>query len=159
MLYLRAGGRRLIMLLLVLLWVVRPAHAQSPSDTSFLSILGALREASFPDKEAIIDRLSQTGHPSVRVALTAFMEDRLFFRNDNQGIVVAKSIDGRSAELELIDPISLKPVGTAPVESLTAINTNNHIRSVLKTTIAHFALASPDAQVRLDAVRHDGIAR
>ena len=151
--YLLEGGRWLFMLLLVL-WGVRSAHAQSPSDATFLSTLGELREASFPDKEAIIDRLSQTGHPSVRVVLTAFMEDRLFFRNDNQSLIVAKSIDGSPPQLELIDPVSLKPAGTAPVESLTVINTNNHLRSVLKTTIAHFALASPDASVRLDAV-HD----
>jgi len=141
-------------MLLLVLWGVRSAHAQSPSDATFLSTLGELREASFPDKEAIIDRLSQTGHPSVRVVLTAFMEDRLFFRNDNQSLIVAKSIDGSPPQLELIDPVSLKPAGTAPVESLTVINTNNHLRSVLKTTIAHFALASPDASVRLDAV-HD----
>ena len=69
---LRGGGQWLFVLLLVL-WGVRAAHAQSPSDASFLSILGELREASFPDKEAIIDRLSQTGHPSVRAVLTAFM--------------------------------------------------------------------------------------
>jgi hypothetical protein len=37
-------------------------HAQSPSDTIPLDT-GELREASFPHKEAIIDRLSQTGHP------------------------------------------------------------------------------------------------
>src|SRR6185436_3686905 len=132
MLTLRRGGQWLFMLLLAL-WGVRTAHAQSPSDATFLSTLGELREASFPDKEAIIDRLSQTGHPSVRVVLTAFMEDRLFFRNDNQAIVVAKSIDGGPPEFELIDPISLKPAGSASVETLTAINTNNHIRSVLKT--------------------------
>jgi len=153
MLTLRRGGQWLFMLLLAL-WGVRTAHAQSPSDATFLSTLGELREASFSDKEAIIDRLSQTGHPSIRVVLTAFMEDRLFFRNDNQNIVVAKTIDGSPPELELIDPVSLKPAGAAPVESLTSINTNNHLRSVLKTTIAHFALASPDASVRLDAV-HD----
>jgi urea transport system permease protein len=146
-------------MLLLALWGVRSAHAQSPSptDTTFLAILGELREASYPDKEAIIERLSQTNHPSVRVVLTAFMEDRLFYRTaekpEDQKIVVVKSTEGDSAVLELIDPVTLKSAGTAPMDSLTGINTNNRLRSVLKTTVAHFALASPESSVRLDAVR------
>jgi len=140
------------MLLLVLL-SVRSVRAQSQTDNNFLSILGELRKASFPDKEAIIDRLSQTGHPSVRVVLTAFMEDRLFFRNDNQTIVIVKSTDGNPAVLDLVDPSSLKSIGTAPMGNLTRIDTNNHLRQVLGTTVAHFALSSPEAGVRLDAVR------
>jgi urea transport system permease protein len=154
---LRGGGQWLFVLLLVL-WGVRGAHAQSASDATFLSTLGELREASFPDKEAIIDRLSQTNHPSVRVVLTAFMEDRLFYRNadkpEDQKIVIVKSTEGDPAVLDLIDPLTLKAAGTAPMDSLTSINTNNHLRQVLATTVAHFALASPDASVRIEAVRN-----
>src|SRR6187455_1254413 len=95
--YLRGGGQWLFMLLLAL-WGVRSAHAQSPSDSAFLSILGELREASFPDKVSIVDRLSQTGHPSVRVVLTALMEDRLFYRTaekpEDQKMVIVKSTEG-----------------------------------------------------------------
>ena len=145
-------------MLLLALWGVRSAHAQSPSDATFLSTLGELREASFPDKEAIVERLSQTGHPSVRVVLTALMDDRLFYRNAekpvDQKIVIAKTVEGSPAVIDLIDPVTLKAAGTAPADSLTGINTNNRLRSVLKTTVAHFSLASPDVQVRLDAV-HD----
>jgi urea transport system permease protein len=154
---LRGGGQWLFVLLLVL-WGVRSAHAQSPTDASFLSILGELREASFPDKEAIIDRLSQTNHPSVRVVLTAFMEDRLFYRTaekpEDQKIVIVKTTEGDPAVLDLIDPLTLKAAGTAPMDSLTSINTNNHLRQVLATTVAHFALASPDASVRIEAVHN-----
>jgi urea transport system permease protein len=154
--HLRGGGQWLFVLLLVL-WGVRAAHAQSPSDAGFLSILGELREASFPDKEAIIERLSQTGHPSVRVVLTAFMEDRLFYRTaekvEDQKIVIVKSTEGDPAVLELIDPVTLKAAGTASMDSLTSINTNNHLRQVLGTSVAHFALASTDESVRLEAVQ------
>src|SRR4051812_3966973 len=137
---LRGGGQWLFMLLLVL-WGVRAAHAQSPSDAGFLSILGELREASFPDKEAIIERMSQTGHPSVRAVLTAFMEDRLFYRTadkpEDQKIVIVKSTEGDPSVLDLIDPLTLKAAGTAPMDSLTSINTNNHLRQVLGTVVAH----------------------
>jgi hypothetical protein len=103
----RKGGQLLLLLLLALLGV-GGAHAQTPNDSNFLSILGELREASYPDKEAIVERLSQTNHPSIRPVLTAFMEDRLLFKNDDQKIFIAKTTEGDPPTLDLIDPISLK---------------------------------------------------
>jgi urea transport system permease protein len=144
------GGHRLFLLLLAF-WGVIPVQAQSPKDASFLSMLGELREASYSDKANIVERLSQTGHPSVSQVLTAFMEDRLYFRNDNQKVVIAKSAEGDP--LSLIDPLSLKDAGSASVDSLTQIGTNNGLRRTLRTTVAHFGLSNPDAAVRLDAVR------
>ena len=58
---------------------------------AFLSTLGELRDASFSDKENIVERLSQSGHPSVRAVLTALLEDRLYFRNSDQKIFIVKS--------------------------------------------------------------------
>jgi urea transport system permease protein len=144
------GGQRLFMLLLAL-WGVVPAHAQSPADVTFLSTLGELREASYGDKEMIVERLGQTGHTSVRVVLTAFLEDRLYFRNSDQKVFVVKTAD--ADPLNLIDPLSLQDAGSAPADGMTKIGTNNGLRSTLRTTVAHFALASPDAAVRLDAAR------
>ena len=68
-------------------------YAQSPSDASFLSTLGELRDATFADKEKIVERLSQSGHPSVRAVLTALLEDRLYFRNSDQKIFIVKAAD------------------------------------------------------------------
>ena len=127
------------------------AQAQASDNASFLSTLGELREAAYADKEAIAERLSQTGHPSVQAVLTAFLEDRLYFRNSDQKVFLVKSAEGDP--FHLIDPISLKDAGSAPADSLTKIGTNNGLRSMLRTTVAHFALSSPDASVRLDAVR------
>ncbi|MCU1334585.1 MAG: urtB, partial [Bryobacterales bacterium] len=138
-------------MLLLAFWGVIAAHAQPPNDATFLATLGELREASYSDKAAIVERLSQGGHPSVRAVLTAFMEDRLYFRNNDQQIVLAKSADGDP--LNLIDPLSLKDAGSAAADSLTKIGTNNGLRRTLRTTVAHFALASPEVSVRLDAVR------
>jgi len=143
------GGQWLFVLLLTL-WG-GPVHAQSPKDASFLSTLGELREATYSDKESIAERLSQSGHPSVRAVLTAFLEDRLYFRNNDQKVFIVKLAD--SDPLNLIDPLSLKDAGSASADSLTKIGTNNGLRSKLRATVAHFALSSPDAAVRLDAVR------
>src|ERR1700704_149349 len=147
--YLPSGGQWLFLLLA--LWVVVPAHAQSPNDASFLSTLGELREATYSDKATIVERLSQGGHPSVRAALTALMEDRLFFRNNDQKVFIVKSAEGDP--LNLIDPLSLKDAGSAPADSLTKIGTNNGLRRSLRTTVAHFGLSSPDVAVRLEAVK------
>ncbi len=55
--------------------------------------------------------------------------------------------------LSLIDPLSLKDAGSVPADSFTKIGTNNGLRSMLRATVAHFSLTSPDASVRLEAVR------
>jgi urea transport system permease protein len=151
------GGWRSFWLLLVLSLGVRFAHAQLPSDNDLLPILGELREAGYADKEAIVEKLTRTGHPSVGPILNAFIEDRLYFRNDDQSIVLIKAAEGdagEAKEFQLLSPVSLKPAGSAPVDSLTKIGTNNRLRRMLRTTAARFGLSSPDAKLRLDAVRN-----
>ena len=145
------SGQRWLNLLLLALWSTLFLKAASPSDATFLSTLGELREASYSDKESIAERLGKTGHPSVRAVLTALMDDRLYFRNSDQKVFVVKVAD--ADPLSLVDPLTLKSVGSAPADSLTKIGTNNALRRVLRTTVAHFALSSPDATVRLDAVQ------
>src|SRR6266852_1968209 len=144
------GGQWLFVLLLTLGGVVA-VYAQSPNDSSFLSTLGELREATYSDKASIVERLSQGGHPSVRAVLTALMEDRLYFRNNDQKVFIVKQSE--ADPLNLIDPLSLKDAGSAPADSLTKVGTNNGLRRMLRTTVAHFALSSPEVPVRLDAVR------
>src|SRR6266516_5952733 len=144
-------GWRWFFIVLLALMCVDVVRAQSPNDTSFLSTLGELREATYSDKANIVERLSQSGHPSVRAVLTAFLEDRLYYRNDNRKVFIGKSAEGDP--LDLIDPLSLKAAGSAPADSLTKIGTNNGLRRTLRTTVAHFALSSPEVAVRLEAVR------
>ena len=143
------GGRWL--LLLLALGGVVSVYPQSPDDANFLSTLGELREATYSDKESIVERLSKTNHPSVRAVLTAFLEDRLYFRNGDQKIFIAKTAD--TDPVDLIDPLSLKASDSAPADGMTKIGTNNGLRGTLRATLAHFALSSPDVSVRMDAVR------
>ena len=147
--YVPSGGRWLMLLLA--LGGVASLRAQSPNDASFLSTVGELRDADYSAKAAIVERISASGHPSTRAVLTALMEDRLYFRNADQKVFIVKMAD--ADPFNLIDPVTLKAAGTASADSVTAIGTNNSLRSLLRTEIAHFALSSPDASVRLDAVR------
>ena len=159
-----SGGRRLFRLLLIALgvvllgvvpWGIVAVRAQSPapssSAASFLATLGELPQASYSDKASIVEKLNHSGNPSVRAVLTAFMEDRLYFRNSDQKVYIAKAAD--ADPLVLIDPLSLKNAGSASADSMTQIGTNNGLRSVLRMAVARFGLSSPDASVRLDAVR------
>ncbi len=149
----RAGVQWLILLLLLAGSISGVAHAQAASDASFLASLGQLRDATYADKETIVEQLIQAGHPNANAALTALLEDRLYFRNSDQKVFLVKSAaDENTTNLNLIDPITLKDAGSASVDDLTKIGTNNHLRSVLQTALARFGLSNSDASVRLAAV-------
>ena len=62
-----------VVLLLLASRSAGPVYAQSPSDATFLATLGELRDATFDDKDKIVDQLAQSGHPSVEAVLTAFL--------------------------------------------------------------------------------------
>jgi urea transport system permease protein len=147
--YLLSGGQ--LFLILLTLWGAVPVRAQSAKDAGFLSILGELREATYDDKATIAERISATGHPSVRAVLSALLQGRLYFRNSDNKVFIVKSAD--ADPLKLIDPLTLKNAGSAPADSMTSIGTNNGLRHKLRMTLAHFSLSSPDASVRLDAAR------
>jgi urea transport system permease protein len=150
---LRSGVQWLFVLLLLAGRSAGPLYAQSPADASFLATLGQLRTASFEDKEKIIDQVAQSGHPSARAVLTAFLEDRLYFRNKDQKIFIAKPGAEDAPVLNLIDPLTLKSAGSASADDLTRILANNHLRRVLQTTLARYGLSSPDASIRLASVQ------
>jgi len=54
-----------------------------------------LRDATFADKDSIIEKLTQSGHPNVRAVLTGLLEDRLYARNDDQKIFPRQVGGGR----------------------------------------------------------------
>ena len=148
------GVQWLLLLLLLASQGAGLVYAQSPSDTSFLATLGELRTASFDEKDKIVDRLAQSGHPSVRTVLTALLEDRLFFRNQDQKVFILKP--GETEDLptyDLIDPLTLKSAGSGPSGDYTKIIANNHLRRVLQTTLARFGLSSKDPSVRLQSAK------
>jgi urea transport system permease protein len=160
-LFLRTGARWLLLLLLLASRGAAPVYGQAPNqssaqlsnDQSFLATLGQLPSATFDDKDKIVDQLAASGHPSVEAVLTALLQDRLFVRNQDQKIFLVKAGEDSASTLDLIDPLTLKPAGSASPDDLTGVVTNNHLRRVLETTLARFGLSNPDASVRLDAVK------
>jgi urea transport system permease protein len=137
----------------VLLLASRSLYAQSLNDASFLVTLGQLCDASFDEKDRIVQQLAQSGHPNARTILVAFLEGRLYFRNQDQKIFLIKPGEEDAPTVGLIDPLTLKAVSSASSDDLTKIITNNRLRRVLETTLARYGLSSSDASVRLEAVR------
>jgi urea transport system permease protein len=139
------------MWLVVAMLVATRVAAQSDND--LLRTLGELREASFLEKEQIVERLSQGGDRRAPQILHAFLEDRLYWRSSDQRVFIAATADDAVPSLPLIDPITLKDAGTALRDQVMPIGTNNRLRKALKTAVARFDLANPDSTVRLNAVK------
>jgi urea transport system permease protein len=139
------------MLLLASFLAAWPAAAQS-ADEQLVGMLAELKDASFPGKESIAERMLEAGHPAGPQVLTALLEDRLYYRKDDGGVVVVESADESLPEIELFDPLTRAAAGALPPSELTKIGTNNRLRRFLRTSLARFALSSPDTGVRLNAV-------
>lgn len=150
--FFRCGGQWLFMLLLAAN-SFGPAYAQSPGDTAFLTSIGALCNASFDEKGKIVEQVAQSGHPSTQPVLSAFLDDRVYCRNQDQRIFLIKPGPEDAPTVNLIDPVTLKDAGSASSEDVTKVVTNNHLRRILQTTLARFGLSSPRASIRLQAVK------
>src|SRR5579871_6191519 len=108
---LRRGVQCLLLLALLATRSVGTAYAQpsaqpSPqpsNDATFLATLGQLRDASFDDKDNIVETIAQSGNPSAEAVLTALLEDRLYARNQDQMVVIAKPGEEGATTLDLID--------------------------------------------------------
>src|SRR4051794_15237389 len=116
-------GRNWFLAGAVALLAVGAAHGQKLDDAGFLSAIGELREASYTDKVSVAQRLIQSRHPRVRAVLTAVLEDRFVFRNDDNRAFLLKSAEGDP--VTLIDPIPLKESGSLAADAVSKVGTNN----------------------------------
>ena len=145
------GGRQPIWPLLAFVLAALPAAAQSPDD-GLRAALARLPGTSFTEKEAVVEQIVATGHRSVLPVLTALLEDRLYERTADQGVVIVRVADESLTAMELIDPVSQQPAGTAPPAALARIGTNNRLRRFVRTAAARFGLENADPAVRREAV-------
>ena len=127
------------------------ASAQTPDDTLRTTLVGLI-DADYPDKEAVVGTLSDAGHPGTRDVLTAFLEDRLYARNADKMVFIVRAAEATDGTFTLVDVVTGRDAGTATTDDLTLIGTNNRLRRLLRTTVARFALANPDAAIRRQAV-------
>jgi urea transport system permease protein len=150
---LRRGAQWLFLALLLASRSAGPLYAQPLSDSGFMAALGELPDAGFDDKYRIVEQLAQSGHPSARAVLAAWLEDRLYCRTQDKKVFLVKPGPEDATTLELIDPLTLKDVGSAPTDTLDKIVANNRLRTILEQMRARFRLLNPEAATRLQAVR------
>jgi urea transport system permease protein len=130
---------------------VRAAPAdEKAADAVFAAGVAALAADNFADKQAAIAAITETRHANARVVLATLLDGKLHFRNSDNRVFIT---DGGESTLALVDPLTLKPSGNAAAEEFTRITTNNSLRKLLRGAVAGFALAEPDASVRLAAVK------
>jgi urea transport system permease protein len=134
-------------LLLIVGMLARPAAAAE--STAFEHALGNLATANFKQKERAAGELLDARHANTRAVLNALLEGNLYYRKDDKRVFIGAAQD---ASLRLQDPLTLSAAGTAEASDYTKITTNNQLRKTLKSALASFDLADPDANVRLAAV-------
>jgi urea transport system permease protein len=113
-------------------------------------LLKQLPTASFSDKKDLIRQLADLHDARVRGVLTALLEGNLYDRSSDDRVFMAQ-LDGD--RVKLTDPLTEGAAGSASPEELSRITVNNSLRKELRVALAQFDLTSPNAGVRLGAVR------
>ncbi len=155
MLHLMSSLRRC--LLAAMLAASLPLHAQeaaaetlAAAPTTFPEALRALGSASLSERGALLDALLATKHPNTAAVLKAWLDDHLHVRDADGAVFITAETD---AGYTLTDPATLAASGPEPAEGFSKVGSNNALRKLLRSAVASFTLGSPDAEVRLGAVK------
>lgn len=133
---------------------VASAEAAPAVPTTFPDVLRALGSASLSERAALLDSLLAARHPNTAAVLKAWLEDHLHVRDaDGAVFITAESDAGDPGSFVLTDPVTLAASGPEPADGFTKVGSNNALRKLLRSAVASFTLGSPDAAVRLGAVR------
>jgi len=122
------------------------AVAEVPAGVA--GVLAAMPEASYSEKEALLQQLVRSGDKAAGPVIHALLEGRLYAREGGGIYITEESAQG----LQLTDAVTLQAAGSASAEQLKKIGTNNSLRKSLKSMSAQLDLASEDAAVRHKAV-------
>ncbi len=167
MIHLMASTRRC--LLAALIAASLPLHAQEPAaettaeasaevvpaaPTTFPDVLRALGGASLSERSALLDALLAAKHPNTAAVLKAWLDDHLHVRDADGAVFITAETDaGNESTFGLTDPVTLAASGPEPAEGFSKVGSNNSLRKLLRSALASFTLGSPDADVRLGAVK------
>jgi urea transport system permease protein len=141
----------LVLLLALLFAVTARAQTTAPvAGDAFAAAVAGLGADSFPDKAAAVATLTELRHPNGRAVLAAMLDGKLYLRAADSKVFIT---DAGDTALALTDPLTMQAAGTGSPDDYSRITTNNSLRKTLRSAVAGFALADPDADVRLSAVR------
>jgi urea transport system permease protein len=120
-----------------------------PAGSKLQEVLKALPTAGYSDKSDLIKGLALARQPGTKEFLAALLEGRVYTRSSDSKVFI---VDEQPAGYALTDPVTGKPAGIESPDGFDKISLNNQLRKVLRTSIAEFDLASPDASIRAAAV-------
>jgi urea transport system permease protein len=126
------------------------AMSQTVSKQDLAQVLQQFPAAGFADKQSLIHQLAEQHDPQVRAILKALLDGNLYSRSSDSRVFITEAAGD---QLKLTDPVSGTGAGSAPGEELAKITVNNSLRKALRVALAQFDLSSPDASVRVAAVR------
>ena len=130
------------------------AEAVAAAPTTFPEVLRALGGASLSERSALLETLLAAKHPNTAAVLKAWLDDHLHVRDADGAVFITAETDaGNESAFHLTDPVTLAASGPEPAEGFSKIGSNNSLRKLLRSALASFTLGSPDADVRLTAVK------
>ncbi|MEQ9124771.1 MAG: urea ABC transporter permease subunit UrtB, partial [Alphaproteobacteria bacterium] len=137
-----------VLALLIAAWPPA-ARAQAASDTAARdAALLLLADKSATKRMEGVAALAATGDPAAAEILAAMSDGDLYYRIDDNRIVIAK---GSGGTLRVYDPIAGADLGEAPSSSLEKVRVNNRLRRVIRGALGGLNLTHPDAGKRLAA--------
>jgi urea transport system permease protein len=136
-----------LVLLALMLLAIGPAQAQSGS---FEDALPGLSESSFGAKAEAVDAIAASGDERALAVLKGLLSGDVYYRKADNRIVFAERYSGGYRIRDVLDGAELGEAGGREVKK---VGINNSMRGQLRSAIAGLTLGSPDADVRLNAVR------
>ncbi len=127
------------------------AERHRPSTQGLTQLLQQLPSADFSEKQGLIKQLAQYHAPAGAHDSAGPARRQSLYARTSDGRVFLTEADGDN--LKLIDPLTGAAAGSVSADGFTRIGVNNQLRKTLHIALAQFDLASPDAHVRLAAVR------
>jgi urea transport system permease protein len=132
------------------------ATPAASAQAQFQSLLAQLKAAGydFDAKARIVRAMAAVDAPGTRSFLSQLLQENVYAREPDGKVFIAQSLSDGYA---LIDPLTGKAAGRASADDFNndfdPIGINDQLRAVLQAVLAQFELSSPDASVRLAAVR------
>lgn len=123
--------------------------AESATET-FDSLVQSLKESSFSKKLETIKSLSKTDQPQTLPLLKALLHNDVYKRKSDERVVIVKKANDT---YQLTDAAGGQSLGAAEKSEIKKIIVNNQMRTALRENIARLSLSSPNAVVRLQAVK------
>jgi urea transport system permease protein len=136
---------RALFLRVMLAWALVLVAGTVARAADLSTIVNALGQGSFSDREKAIEALAAAGDGRVAAALEALGAGNLYVRKTDGAVFILREEGGASS---LVDPISGAVVGEADSGAIERIKINNRLRRAIEAALGSLTLMNPDPGMR-----------